>query len=167
LAVTMNNVLGPTITGPLLSLQVTSRGPSGRVTGLQANGQAVKVTRPDSYRTVLGSLPSTLFDIEQTGSYTVLGANGATSTYPQAAPGGLYVLHGQGKAPVTQKMWFVLNTDKQIRLVTSQQQFMFTGKGYGHGLGMSQDGAYGLAQQGYDYVRILKSFYTGVNIVKE
>jgi stage II sporulation protein D len=167
LAVTMNNVLGTPIVGPLLTLQVTKRGPSGRVTGLQANGQAVNVTRPDSYRTVLGSLPSTLFDIEQTGSYTVLGANGAVSTYPQAAPGGLYVLHGQDKAPVTQKMWFVLNTDKQVRLVTASPQFIFTGKGFGHGLGMSQDGAYGLAKQGYDYQQILKSFYTGINIVKE
>jgi stage II sporulation protein D len=167
LADTINHVLGPTITGPLLSLQVASRGPSGRVTGLQANGQAVKAAHPDSYRTVLGGLPSTLFDIEQTGSYTVLGANGSVSTYPQTASGSLYVLHGQDKAPVTQKQWFVMNSDKQVRLVTSQQEFMFTGKGYGHGLGMSQDGAYGLAQQGYDYVKILKSFYTGVNIVKE
>ncbi|MDB5053432.1 MAG: stage sporulation protein SpoIID [Bacilli bacterium] len=168
LAAQMNSVLVSKLSAPLQSLKVTSRGPSGRVIGLQANGQEVKVTHPDSYRTVLGSLPSTLFEIEETGSYTVLGANGAVSTFPQTTSGGLYVLQGQQlKSQVTQKQWFTMNADQQVRPVTTQPQFIFTGKGYGHGLGMSQDGANGFAQQGYDYQKILKSYYAGVNIVKE
>jgi stage II sporulation protein D len=32
---------------------------------------------------------------------------------------------------------------------------------------MSQDGAFGFAQQGYDYKKILNSYFAGVNIVKE
>ena len=39
------------------------------------------------------------------------------------------------------------------------------GFGSGHGVGLSQWGAYGLAQKGYDYRRILKHFYKGVYIV--
>jgi SpoIID/LytB domain protein len=37
--------------------------------------------------------------------------------------------------------------------------FKFHGSGYGHGIGMSQWGAYGLASQGWTYGRILTHFY--------
>lgn len=37
--------------------------------------------------------------------------------------------------------------------------------GYGHGVGMSQYGALGMANEGYTYQEILKHYYKGVNIV--
>lgn len=43
-------------------------------------------------------------------------------------------------------------------------QFTITGRGYGHGLGLSQWGAYGLASQGVDYRRILSHFYQNTNL---
>jgi stage II sporulation protein D len=168
LATQMNKIPGSAFTGSLQTLQVSGRGISGRVIGLQANGLDIKMTRPDSYRMVLGSLPSTLFDIEETGRYTVLGANGMVNTYPQAtASAGLYGIQGTSSAQALQKQWFILSTDQKVRMVTQSPQFIFTGKGFGHGLGMSQDGAFGFAQQGYDYQKILNSYFTGVNIVKE
>ena len=45
-------------------------------------------------------------------------------------------------------------------------KIIFRTKGYGHGAGMSQVGANALAQQGYDYVRILLHYYTGVQLVR-
>jgi SpoIID/LytB domain protein len=42
--------------------------------------------------------------------------------------------------------------------------FTFYGSGYGHGLGMSQWGAYGLALQGWSYRRILTHFYRNTRI---
>jgi len=38
--------------------------------------------------------------------------------------------------------------------------------GYGHGVGMSQYGANGMAIEGYNYQDILKHYYTGVKIMK-
>jgi SpoIID/LytB domain protein len=38
------------------------------------------------------------------------------------------------------------------------------GSGYGHGLGMSQWGAYGLAKAGWGYTRILRHFYSGTKV---
>lgn len=38
--------------------------------------------------------------------------------------------------------------------------------GYGHGVGMSQYGALGMAQEGYDYKDILKYYYSGTEIKK-
>ncbi|HYY42503.1 MAG TPA: hypothetical protein VE775_07190, partial [Pyrinomonadaceae bacterium] len=44
--------------------------------------------------------------------------------------------------------------------------FTFTGRGWGHGVGMCQVGAYGLARAGLSYEKILKHFYTGVALTK-
>ena len=41
---------------------------------------------------------------------------------------------------------------------------LFTTEGYGHGVGMSQWGANGMAQAGYNYVDILTHYYTGVEV---
>ena len=43
--------------------------------------------------------------------------------------------------------------------------FIFTVKGYGHGVGMSQWGANYLAEHdGYDYEEILEHYYTGITV---
>lgn len=39
-------------------------------------------------------------------------------------------------------------------------------KGYGHGVGMSQYGALGMAKEGYNYVQILEYYYSGAEIKK-
>src|ERR1051326_1326199 len=44
--------------------------------------------------------------------------------------------------------------------------FVFTGRGWGHGVGMCQFGAYGLAKQGYTVEQILKTYYTGIELTK-
>ena len=42
--------------------------------------------------------------------------------------------------------------------------FVFTGRGWGHGVGMCQTGAYGLAKEGYSYTAIIQKYYTGVKL---
>jgi stage II sporulation protein D len=44
-------------------------------------------------------------------------------------------------------------------------RYTFYGKGWGHGIGMCQVGAYGMAFRGYKYDQILKRYYTGIEIV--
>jgi len=44
--------------------------------------------------------------------------------------------------------------------------FIFTGRGWGHGVGMCQVGAYGLARQGFTVEQILKAYYTGIEVTK-
>lgn len=47
---------------------------------------------------------------------------------------------------------------------SSGSTIQLSGRAIGHGLGMSQRGANGLAQQGYDYIKILQHYYTGVTV---
>lgn len=44
------------------------------------------------------------------------------------------------------------------------ENFIFTTYGYGHGVGMSQNGANILAKQGYSYTQILKYYFTGIEV---
>jgi stage II sporulation protein D len=44
--------------------------------------------------------------------------------------------------------------------------FTFTGRGWGHGVGLCQVGAYGLARQGLTYDKILKAYYTGIELTR-
>lgn len=50
---------------------------------------------------------------------------------------------------------------KKIKIPVS---FILYGKGWGHGVGMCQWGAYGMAKEGYDFKRILNHYYTGIKI---
>ena len=44
--------------------------------------------------------------------------------------------------------------------------FTFQGRGWGHGVGLCQVGAYGLARQGYTHEQILKAYYTGIQLTR-
>jgi len=44
--------------------------------------------------------------------------------------------------------------------------YTFTGRGWGHGVGMCQYGAFGLAKMGVKYDEIIKHYYTGVELTK-
>ncbi|MFT3742747.1 MAG: SpoIID/LytB domain-containing protein [Pyrinomonadaceae bacterium] len=44
--------------------------------------------------------------------------------------------------------------------------YTFTGRGWGHGVGMCQYGAFGLAKMGVKYDEIIKHYYTGVDVTK-
>jgi len=58
---------------------------------------------------------------------------------------------------------FVMNKRYSGSTVVS---YTFTGRGWGHGVGMCQYGAYGLAKMGVKYDAIIKHFYTGVELTK-
>ncbi|MGE5125117.1 MAG: S-layer homology domain-containing protein, partial [Betaproteobacteria bacterium] len=44
------------------------------------------------------------------------------------------------------------------------ERFVFTGKGWGHGVGLCQVGAFGMAQAGSSYEAILRHYYSGVTL---
>lgn len=58
---------------------------------------------------------------------------------------------------------FVMNKRYSGTTVTG---YTFTGRGWGHGVGMCQYGAYGLAKMGVKADAIIKHYYTGVDVTK-
>jgi stage II sporulation protein D len=48
----------------------------------------------------------------------------------------------------------------------SRGNVVISGRGFGHGIGMSQYGAIEMAKQGFDFEEILEHYYTGIEITK-
>ena len=48
----------------------------------------------------------------------------------------------------------------------TQRRWIFYGRGWGHGVGMDQTGAYGMALEGSTFEQILKHYYTGIELTK-
>ena len=53
-----------------------------------------------------------------------------------------------------------------FEIITEDTKVIIKTKGYGHGVGMSQYGANGMALEGYSYEDILKHYYTNIEIKK-
>jgi stage II sporulation protein D len=57
-----------------------------------------------------------------------------------------------------------LFTARRLEPKNREAGWLFTGRGFGHGVGMCQVGAYGMAQRGHTYRDILTHYYTGVEL---
>lgn len=54
---------------------------------------------------------------------------------------------------------------KITKISLKSSEVLFEGKGYGHGVGLCQDGANGMAKANKDYKKILKNYYPGADIM--
>lgn len=83
---------------------------------------------------------------------------------------GSYVVSGSGNVTSLvsdQEQMIVLGTDNIINqpLVSGiAGTFLLAGEGWGHGVGMSQAGAKGMALAGFDHEAILTHYYSGVRV---
>ncbi len=55
--------------------------------------------------------------------------------------------------------------DRELARDGTVREFVITGKGWGHGVGLCQVGAFGMAQSGSTYDEILKHYYSGIELV--
>lgn len=123
--------------GKITGVSVTERGPGGVAMKLLVKGSEGETTisGQNAIRSALGDTSLTL---------TLM--DGKTSDGWSLLPSGFLTIEETG-------------TDEQ-----GVVQFRVYGGGYGHGVGMSQNGAQGMAKAGMGYEEILKYFYDGVTI---
>ncbi|MDH3404255.1 MAG: hypothetical protein OES32_09350, partial [Acidobacteriota bacterium] len=57
-----------------------------------------------------------------------------------------------------------LFTARRLRPAGGEAGWLFTGRGWGHGVGMCQVGAYGMALRGHGYGDILTHYYSGATL---
>ena len=121
--------------GTVESIQVTERGLSGVAKTLLVKGsQGEKIiSGQDRIRSALGD-----------ARLTIHLKNGKNSSGASSLPGGFLTVEEAG-------------TNE-----SGMKQFKIHGGGFGHGVGMSQNGAQGMAREGIGYEEILKFFYDGV-----
>lgn len=82
-----------------------------------------------------------------------------------------YVIDGNyqvKKASQSLEQYIVLSEDNRTNFprITPKNKntIYFAGQGYGHGVGMSQSGAKGMAKAGFTYKEILEHYFTGVKV---
>lgn len=86
---------------------------------------------------------------------------GNETKYYYDATGRYYDITGR----VLREAVFGLRSAKfDVEYDSRNDQFIFTTYGYGHGVGMSQNGAILMARQGYDYVEILEHYFPGTTV---
>lgn len=121
--------------GRVEAVQVTERGSGGVAQTLEIKGSEGErtISGQDRIRAALGD-----------ASLTINQQNGKTVTGWKSLPSGFLTIEAAG-------------TNKNGVLL-----FKIYGGGYGHGVGMSQNGAQGMAKEGMGYEEILKFFYSGV-----
>jgi stage II sporulation protein D len=59
-----------------------------------------------------------------------------------------------------------LFTARRLEPPDGEPGWLFTGRGWGHGVGMCQVGAYGMGLRGHSYHEILGHYYTGLELVR-
>ena len=59
--------------------------------------------------------------------------------------------------------WIEPVIDPKTKAITGWKAY---GGGWGHGVGMSQTGAVGMAERGYDFERILKHYFQGIELAR-
>lgn len=143
---------------------------SGRVTSLRIIGSLGSTgLATDALRNVL-ELASTKFRVFDSDSVpdmvTIQGAAGTR----EAAIHDCYVINGSGtvqSADGLTSQYVVLSADNMTsfpRYAPEAGEYLFAGMGHGHGVGMSQSGAYGMAEAGFDYKEILEHYFTGISV---
>jgi len=60
----------------------------------------------------------------------------------------------------------LFTVDREYDGQSGISHFNFSGKGWGHGVGLCQVGAFGMAQQGAGYKDILRKYYRGIKVEK-
>ena len=161
-------------TGGIQAVEVLSRSGSGRVRQARLRGpRGSLVLSGGELRKRLG-LKSTLVSFEMvTGGQRPPAAFPVRSRTTQASSGSridritaAVARQGPGRPPLLVAPPPVLVSKASVgRWSGSGLQLLVKGQGYGHGVGMSQWGAHGLAEQGADFRAILQHYYRGAEVV--
>lgn len=77
---------------------------------------------------------------------------------------GKYAITDVGVKQIGREKLAFISSNGLTETNTDSEQYNFEGRGWGHGIGMSQYGAKQMAEEGYTYDEILQHYYTGVTI---
>lgn len=173
-------------------VQIVSRTDSGRVQEMNILGTVGNYSlKLENIRTFFsgtngGSLKSRLFTLAGSGSVdsgdsgsisntvTVVSATGVADVALDEA----IVTNGTVTQPIIGETATIQSATKVEQVALTSQDsstgnpsgevvygdVTINGKGFGHGVGMSQSGAKGMAKAGFSYIQILQHYYQGVTV---
>lgn len=132
--------------GELVNIEVLSRGEGGNIYEMKITGTENTIIVNTEYNIRYLLAPTNY--IEGENDVVLRMSNGSTLTNYSLMPSSFFTMERL--------------TDAEGNIVTVR----FLGGGNGHGAGMSQYGAKGKLEMGYDYVEVLEHFYNGAEITQ-
>ncbi len=148
--------------GDVQGMEVTKYTESGRALELTITGTKKKqVITKEATRTTFG-LNSQMYSLTSNAGIPVRGNTGTVVNTPIASKS-IMTATGLKTFPSTGNISVVGAEGKKTLPVTSDA-YTFKGKGWGHGVGMSQEGAKGMANAGFTYDKILKHYFPGTTV---
>ena len=167
------NRIGANI-GSVIGFQISGTNINGRVTEITLHGtNGTRSLIRDPLRTFFspigGALPSRWFKLDgDVVEPSIVSVTDGISVF-DAPLNQLFVLNAQGYLEAIQT-GFAYDGEVSSQLhdthtvLKGGDGITIHGRGWGHGVGMSQRGAYGMARLGFGFMEILRHYYTGVEI---
>lgn len=151
--------------GDILNVSVTRTSEAGRAIELVFKGtKGERIYTKGNCRSVLSNLYSQWYRISTDADISVGRMDGFTDKIQLSDK---KVITAGGTKPIklsTAKIT-VLGVNGVKKAVPSiPTTYKFTGKGWGHSVGMSQEGAKGMANAGFTYEEILSHYFSGTSI---
>ena len=153
--------------GTITNIEVTESTEHGTATKLVVTGtEGEKIFTKEGCRLAFGT-------VTLSQAFTVTAKSSETKAEPlytcdgKKISGNVTVVTGKGTKKINLKGVTLLgNTKKDYEGSVNGPVtgFVFTGRGYGHLVGMSQNGANGMAGAGFSYEEILKYYYKGIEL---
>ena len=156
----------------IVDVQITETTPTGNVKSISfidANGKSWPFVKESGVRNLLGlkSMRYTVTAVgETTGGVYYTDGGGTISSMT-----GAYAINGDGSVgKISGNPYVITGSGTQFLPApsggteTGERVFTFSGSGWGHSVGMSQWGAYAMAQQGKTFQEILTFYYPGIEI---
>lgn len=153
--------------GNLVDIRPIELSKFGRVTQLEIIGtKDTIILEKEKFRTMFGTsnIKSIWYEVNTESDINVFDMQQNANIMKR--PNGLSVVSADSKRTLTQndKSLYIKGPYDIKKLNVLPSSYTFKGKGWGHGIGMSQYGAKGMAESGFNYVKILEHYYKGTAV---
>ncbi len=153
--------------GELLDIKALDISEFGRVTKLEFKGRSsTAIFEKERIRTILGTanIKSTWYEIKTESDINVFQLEENNSIVKR--PEGLQLISADSRKTIKSqdKNIYIKGLFETKKYSILPSEYIFSGKGWGHGLGLSQYGAKGMAEEGYNYTEILEYYFKGTKV---
>ncbi|MFZ5351409.1 MAG: SpoIID/LytB domain-containing protein [Bacillota bacterium] len=153
--------------GDILDIIPLSYSENGRVLSLKIIGtKGEKTYEKEGIRTVLGysDLKSTWFTVQSDADVYIKSSTNTSAVINKLSNMYVKSAGGVGKLNEPTNKAHVKSSTLTATYNIVPYMYTFRGRGYGHGLGLSQYGAKGMAEAGFNYIQILEHYFTGAKV---
>ena len=162
----LSNQLNGYGVGTVKDVVITSTTDGERVKTLRVFGSNKTIElKSTEFRTLIGNslIKGTYFTIEKSGGEPLYVLSSKQTVKKNESA---FILSGGGTVNPA-KVSAMLGKDGIKLYEPNYTDLVFKGRGYGHGVGMSQWGARGMAEAGFTYDQILTHYFTGTELHTE